>query len=181
MSFLLRTFLTAVLLCGAFTGLPAQAADTTVPSAEKVQQSLDGLADRKLPEADAKALKATLENTLKLLAAKTDAEQQLQELNGKLADAPKQIEENQKALSRLKGSSDKPASQRYAGFNATQLEMPLNDRTTQQAEWQKALGEAKSLSLTAQTRPERAQAGISSMNQTRLLEIGRHPQGRQGR
>ncbi|MCJ1880987.1 mechanosensitive channel MscK [Pseudomonas nitroreducens] len=170
MSFLLRTFLTAVLLCGAFTGLPAQAADTTVPSAEKVQQSLDGLADRKLPEADAKALKATLENTLKLLAAKTDAEQQLQELNGKLADAPKLINENQKALSRLKGSSDKPASQRYAGFNATQLEMTLNEQSTQLAAWQKELVDAKSDILTAQTRPERAQADLSK-NQTRLLEI----------
>lgn len=170
MSFLLRTLLTAVLLCGAFTGLPAQAADTTVPSAEKVQQSLDGLADRKLPEADAKALKATLENTLKLLAAKTDAEQQLQELNGKLADAPKLINENQKALSRLKGSSDKPASQRYAGFNATQLEMTLNEQSTQLAAWQKELVDAKSDILTAQTRPERAQADLSK-NQTRLLEI----------
>lgn len=170
MSFLLRTFLTAVLLCGAFTGRPAQAADTTVPSAEKVQQSLDGLADRKLPEADAKALKATLENTLKLLAAKTDAEQQLQELNGKLADAPKLINENQKALSRLKGSSDKPASQRYAGFNATQLEMTLNEQSTQLAAWQKELVDAKSDILTAQTRPERAQADLSK-NQTRLLEI----------
>ena len=49
--------------------------------------------------------------------------------------------------------------------------MLLNDRTTQQAEWQKALGEANSLSITAETRPERAQAGISSM-QARILEIG---------
>ncbi|KJJ96856.1 potassium transporter KefA [Pseudomonas sp. 21] len=170
MSFLLRTLLTAVLLGSSLTGLPALAADTTVPSAEKVQQSLDGLADRKLSDAEAKPVKASLENTLKLLAAKDDSEKQLSELNGRLADAPKLISENQKALSRLKGSADKPAAQRYVGYNATQLEMLLNEQSTQLAAWQKEMIDAKSEILTAQTRPERAQADLSK-NQTRLLDI----------
>ncbi|WP_152226736.1 mechanosensitive channel MscK [Pseudomonas sp. SCB32] len=170
MSFLLRTLLTAVLLAGSLTGLPALAADNTPPSAEQVQQSLDGLPDRKLPDADAKLVKASLENTLKLLAAKDDSEKQLADLKGRLADAPRLISENQKALNRLKGSSDKPASQRYATYNATQLEMLLNEQSTQLAAWQKEMTDAKSEALTAQTRPERAQADLSR-NQTRLLEI----------
>lgn len=170
MSFLLRTLLTTVLLGGSLIGLPALAADTTPPSAEKVQQSLDSLADRKLADAEAKPIKASLENTLKLLAAKADSEKQLLELKGRLADAPKLINENQKALSRLKASSEKPASQRYKDSSATQLEMLLNEQSTQLAAWQKEMVDAKSEILTAQTRPERAQADLSR-NQTRLLEI----------
>ncbi|MFJ3052258.1 mechanosensitive channel MscK [Pseudomonas nitroreducens] len=170
MSFLLRTLLTTVLLGGSLIGLPALAADTTPPSAEKVQQSLDSLADRKLADAEAKPIKASLENTLKLLAAKADSEKQLLELKGRLADAPKLINENQKALSRLKASSEKPASQRYKDSSATQLEMLLNEQSTQLAAWQKEMVDAKSEILTAQTRPERAQADLSK-NQTRLLEI----------
>lgn len=170
MSFLLRTLLTTVLLGGSLIGLPALAADTSPPSAEKVQQSLDSLADRKLADAEAKPIKASLENTLKLLAAKADSEKQLLELKGRLADAPKLINENQKALGRLKASSEKPASQRYNGSSATQLEMLLNEQSTQLAAWQKEMVDAKSEILTAQTRPERAQADLSK-NQTRLLEI----------
>lgn len=170
MSFLLRTLLTTVLLGGSLIGLPALAADTSVPSAEKVQQSLDSLADRKLADAEAKPIKASLENTLKLLSAKADSEKQLAELKGRLADAPKLINENQKALSRLKASSEKPASQRYKDSSATQLEMLLNEQSTQLAAWQKEMVDAKSEILTAQTRPERAQADLSK-NQTRLLEI----------
>ncbi|AGI26374.1 hypothetical protein H681_22535 [Pseudomonas sp. ATCC 13867] len=170
MSFLLRTLLTAVLLGGPLTGLPALAADNAPPSAEQVQQSLDGLAERKLPDTDAKPIKASLENTLKLLAAKADSEKQLAELKGQLADASRLISENQKTLNRLKGSSEKPASQRYNGYSATQLEMVLNEQSAQLAAWQKEIIDAKSEILTAQTRPERAQADLSK-NQTRLLEI----------
>lgn len=171
MSFLLRTFLATVLLGGSLIGLPALAADNTLPSADQVQQSLDGLADRKLPEADLKALKATLENTLQFLTDKADSEKQLADLKGQLADAPRQITENQRALTRLKAGSDKPANQRYGAYSATQLEMLLNEQSTDLAAWQKQMIDAKSQIITSQTRPERAQADLSK-NQSRLLDIG---------
>jgi potassium efflux system protein len=46
----------------------------------------------------------------------------------------------------------------------------LTERTTQQGDLQKALAEANSLIIAAQTRPERAQAEISS-SQTRIQQI----------
>lgn len=170
MSFLLRTFLTAALLGASIIGLPAVAADNAPPSVDQVQQSLNGLADRKLPEADLKAVKTSLENTLQFLAARSDSVKQLADLKGQLADAPRQITENQRALVRLKASSDKPANQRYANSSVTQLEMLLNEQSTELAAWQKQMIDAKSQIITAQTRPERAQADLSK-NQTRLLDI----------
>ncbi|MCY1347617.1 Mechanosensitive channel MscK [compost metagenome] len=171
MPFLLRFFLTVILLGGTFAGLPAVAADPDLPTAEEVQKSLDGLADRKLAEAELQPLKASLEHTLKLLQAMSASDKQLDELKGRLADAPRLITENQRDLTRLRATLVQPAIQRYSGYNATQLEMLLNQQSSQLADWQKQLAEARGQILTAQTRPERAQADIS-VNQTRLLEIG---------
>ncbi len=141
------------------------------PRPKPSSKAIDKLAERKLAEADQKVAKASLEQTLKFLAARDEALQSLEDLKKRLSDAPRQIEENQRELERLKKTKERPVSERYSGESAARLEMLLNDRTTQQAEWQKALGEANSLSITAETRPERAQAGISSM-QARILEIG---------
>lgn len=163
--------LIATLFLGLCLASPPLLAQSEPPSAEAVQQSLDKLAERKLAEADQKVVKARLEQTLKFLAARDEALQSLEDLKKRLSDAPRQIEDNQRELERLKKTRERPVSERYSGESVARLEMLLNDRTTQQAEWQKALGEANSLSITAETRPERAQAGISSM-QARILEIG---------
>ena len=102
----LRTLLAAALLGGCLAVLPAHAEDSNQPpSAEAVQQSLDGLAERKLADADAKATKASLERTLKLLGARDDSEKQLAELKARLSDAPRQILENQRALARLRAAA----------------------------------------------------------------------------
>ena len=53
----------------------AQAAEP--PSSEAVQASLDKIADRKLPEADQKALQSVLQGTLNQLNNKRDYEQKL--------------------------------------------------------------------------------------------------------
>nr|ABD67162.1 PA5022-like protein [Pseudomonas aeruginosa] len=164
--------LIAILFLGLCLASPPLLAQSEPPSAEAVQQSLDKLAECKLAEADQKVAKAGLEQTLKFLAARDEALQSLEDLKKRLSDAPRQIEENQRELERLKKTKERPVSERYSGESAARLEMLLNDRTTQQAEWQKALGEANSLSITAETRPERAQAGISSM-QARILKSAR--------
>ncbi|MGA4815062.1 hypothetical protein ACPA9J_05740 [Pseudomonas aeruginosa] len=162
--------LIAILFLGLCLASPPLLAQSEPPSAEAVQQSLDKLAERKLAEADQKVAKASLEQTLVPRRARRSAAEP-----GGPEKAPERRAPadrgNQRELERLKKTKERPVSERYSGESAARLEMLLNDRTTQQAEWQKALGEANSLSITAETRPERAQAGISSM-QARILEIG---------
>ncbi|MCU1722013.1 MULTISPECIES: mechanosensitive channel MscK [unclassified Pseudomonas] len=140
------------------------------PTTASVQHSLDKIAERKLPEADQKALQQVLEQTLSLLASKDDYDKRLTALKQQLADAPKQTAENQRELARLLASKSVPVAQRYAAMSVPQLEQVLSERTTEQGELQKALSEANSLIINSQTRPERAQAEISN-NQTRSQQI----------
>lgn len=172
----LRPLLTAALLGLCLLSPGAHAA--APPSSSEVQQSLDTLADRKLPEAEQKALKAILEQTLTLLENQDDSEKRLADLKRQLAEAPRQISDAQRELARLKATRQVPVNERYAKSNLAQLEQVLSQRSTQLSDGQKQLAEANSLIITAQTRPERAQAEISS-NQARtqqlnaLLKVGK--------
>lgn len=168
--FTLRTFFASALLGLCLSNVPAFAADTSPPSSEAVQQSLDKIADRKLSPDDQKALQGVLEQTLGFLASQKDNQKKLEDLKKQLADAPKQTLENQKELTRLKGIRQIPVAQRYANMSVPQLEQLLSERSAQQADLQKALNDANSLTITAQTRPERAQAEISA-SQTRIQTI----------
>lgn len=82
----LRPLLTAALLGLCLLGPGAHAA--APPSSSEVQQNLDTLAERKLPEAEQKALKAILEQTLTLLENQADSEKRLADLKRQLAEAP---------------------------------------------------------------------------------------------
>ncbi|MEO4045454.1 mechanosensitive channel MscK [Pseudomonas sp. CAU 1711] len=164
----LRPLLFALLLGCSLTA-PAFAAEP--PSPQSVQQSLDGLAERKLPEAEHNALKARLEQTLAFLAARDDDRQKLEALKRQLREAPSVIASNQRELSRLKASAQPELGKRYAQLSVPQLEQELATRTAQLGTWQQELAEAGSLLVTAQTRPERAQTQISA-NQSRSLQIG---------
>ncbi|MBU3059894.1 mechanosensitive channel MscK [Pseudomonas indica] len=164
----LRSLLLAALLglCLTTPGLHAAEA----PSRENVQRSLDGLADRKLPEADQKAVQQTLEQTLALIDQAAEDSRKLADLKRQLNDAPRLINEAQRQLERLKGTPRLDVAQRYGSTQVPQLEQLLSERSAQMAEYQKALTEANSLIITSQTRPERAQAEISN-NQTRAQQI----------
>lgn len=164
----LRTFLTALLFGLCLSTFPALAADP--PSRDSVQQSLDKIADRKLADADQKALQAVLEQTLSFLDAQQDSEQKLVALKQQLSQAPKQTGDNQRELAKLKDSKTTPVAQRYGNLDVPQLEQMLAQRGAQQTDLQKALNDANSLIITAQTRPERAQAEISA-NQNRIQQI----------
>ena len=164
----LRTFFVAALLGLCLSTVPAQAAEP--PTRSAVQQSLDKIAERKLPDADQKALQQVLEQTLTLITSKEDAEKRLTELKQQLSQAPRQTTENQRELTRLKASKAVPTTQRYANLDVPPLEQLLTERSTQLSDLQKSLNDANSLTITAQTRPERAQAEISS-NQTRAQQI----------
>jgi potassium efflux system protein len=165
---ILRTFLATALLGLSLSIGALQAAEP--PSSSAVQQSLDKIGDRKLPDADQKLLQAVLEQTLAFLASRDDYDNRLGALKQQLSDAPRQTGENQRELARLKASRVIPVAQRYASQTVPQLEQLLAERSTLQGELQKALADANSLTITAQTRPERAQAEISA-SQTRIQQI----------
>ncbi|MFP3922622.1 mechanosensitive channel MscK [Pseudomonas sp. W5-36] len=168
--FTLRNLFASALLGLCLSSVPAHAADTPPLSSEAVQRSLDKIADRKLTADDQKALQQVLEQTLTFLSSQKDNQQKLEDLKKQLADAPRQTTENQRELTKLKASKVIPVAQRYANLDVPQLEQVLSQRSAQQADLQKALNDANSLTITAQTRPERAQAEISS-SQTRIQAI----------
>lgn len=140
------------------------------PSSSDVQNQLSALTDSKLPEAELTQLKQTFEKTLSLLRLKEQAEKNLEDLNKQVAQAPRLIGEAQRELARLKASQPTPVADRYGKTKVSDLEEMLSDRNNQLSEWQKQIIDANSLIITSQTRPERAQAEISS-NQARLREI----------
>ena len=164
----LRPYLAAALL-GFYLSAPLlQAAE--VPRRAEVQSSLETLAERKLPEAEQLAIKQTLEKTLALLDEKQASAQKLADLEKQLQEAPRLIGEAQRDFERLKNSQPTQVDLRYGKSPLSELEQLLAERNAQLNEWQQQIIEANSLVITAQTRPERAQAEISS-NQARNLEI----------
>ncbi|MBP8172140.1 MAG: mechanosensitive channel MscK, partial [Pseudomonas sp.] len=165
----LRSLFVAALLGLCLLAQPTLAAE--LPTRSEVQRSLDGLAERKLPEAEEKALQKTYEQTLSFLAQAESRSHSLTQLKAQLATAPRQIAEAQRELLRLKASPVLAAAQRYAKAATSQLEQRLSENAVQLADLQADLSEANSLIITAQTRPERAQAEISS-SQIRLQELG---------
>ncbi len=164
----LRAYLVIALLGLSLCAPWLQAAEP--PQSADIQRSLDNLAERKLPEAEQQALKQTLEKTLEWLTEQADSQQRLSDLKQQLEQAPRLIGEAQRELERLKASQPTQVEKRYASSQLVQLEQLLAERNTQLSEWQKQIIEANSLVITAQTRPERAQAEISG-NQTRSQEI----------
>lgn len=157
-------------LLGLCLTLSFAATAAEVPTSSGIQNSLDKIAERKLPEAEQKAVQQVLEQTLALLASKEDSEKKLEALKQQLATAPQETRDSQRELIKLQGASALPVAQRYASLTVPQLEQMLSERSTQQGELQKALSEANSLIINSQTRPERAQAEISS-SQTRAQQI----------
>ncbi len=73
-----------------------------VPSSDQVQASLNGLAERKLAEAEEAAIKATLEQTLAFLRQRDNSDSQLKALRQQLEQAPRQVTQNQRELAQLK-------------------------------------------------------------------------------
>lgn len=150
-------------------GLPLSASYAALTVTE-TRQALTDLPARKLPEAEQQAAQQALEQTLAWLEIVERTEQAQQQLQDQLAGAPKQIADAQTALQRLLAAPQDDPSQRLAQASVSELEHLLSERNLELRALQKDLGEANTLIVTAQTRPERAQAEISS-NQTRIQEI----------
>ena len=154
-----RTLLLAALAALSLNATPALA------------QALDITGSKPAAEAEAKPAAPPLAEQIQQQAEQTaTARQQLEERRTQLAQAPKEIVEARRALDALKAKPDEDPARRYAGLNVAALDQRLAERIDELAEWQKQLSAANSLIITAQTRPERAQAAIGSA-QARIQEI----------
>ncbi|MFC5696148.1 mechanosensitive channel MscK [Pseudomonas sp. GCM10022186] len=162
----LRTFFAAALLGLCLSPAYLQAA----PTAGVVPKPAAAPADAKPAEGEAAAKPSVEEQTKAFLTSQEESQQDLTSLKRQLNDAPKLIGEAQRELARLKDSQPTPAKQRYGKSELPQLEQLLEQRSNELANLQKSLADANSLIITSQTRPERAQAEISS-NQTRTQQI----------
>jgi potassium efflux system protein len=162
---LLHVFFIASLLNLGLVGI-----STAAPTMDVVQSSLGKIGERKLPEAEQAAVQQTLEGTLALLKTQEEAKQSLESLKKQIAEAPQAIEQAHQDLRTLKDSPIVDIQQRFASASEPELEKQLSERSAKLDAWQKALTEANSLIITAQTRPERAQTEISA-SQARVQQI----------
>jgi len=135
-------------------------------------QSLESLTGTP-PAAEGEAKPAQLslgEQTQRMVQQTETSNKRAEDLKALLAQAPKEIAEAQRELAKLKASPDEDPAQRYAKQTVEALEQRLSARVEELSEWQKQFSAANSMIITAQTRPERAQAQIGTA-QTRIQEI----------
>lgn len=110
------------------------------------------------------------ERKQRLLSQAEETRQRLTDLKAELAGAPKEISEAQRTLSKLVSEDNSDLPERLSKLSVPVLEQRLAARVDELALWQQALSAANSMLISAQTRPERAQADISK-NQLRIDEI----------
>lgn len=154
---LLRTLLLATfcLLAGPLHAQPLDSLTGTPPATE----------------GEAKSAQVPLaEQTQNLLQQTEASTTRLEELKTLLAQAPREIADAQRELARLKASPAEDPAQRYARQSVEALEQRLSARVDELSEWQKQLSAANSMIISAQTRPERAQAQIGTA-QTRIQDV----------
>lgn len=162
-------FRVLLLLIACLVGFPVSA-NSIALNPQDVRQALTDLPTRKLPEAEQQAVQQALEQTLAWLDIVERTEQAQKKLQEQLAAAPQQISAAQNDLQRLLASTQADPSQHLAKASVKELEDLLAEHNLKLRELQKDLNDANALIVTAQTRPERAQAEISS-NQTRIQKI----------
>ncbi len=134
-------------------------------------QSLDSLTGAPASEGEAKPAQLPLgDQTRQMLEQAETSNSRLDELKTQLAQAPKEISEAQRALTKLKASPEPDPAERYARQSVEALEQRLDTRVEELSEWQKQYSAANSMIISAQTRPERAQAQIG-LAQTRIQEL----------
>lgn len=139
--------------------------------ASSFAQSIPGLSGAKPAAEEAKPAQPSADDRAQRLAEQAaTAQQRLTELKAELASAPKEIVESQRELSKLKGIDTSDLADRLAKLKVPALEQRLAERVEELSTWQTALTAANSMIISAQTRPERAQADISK-SQTRIDEI----------
>lgn len=164
MSFLRGLFAASFFALHCFAAIAADAP----PPEQAVQESLDALAERQLPETEKTQARQALEQTLTYLQEQAATEQRLKQLALQLQQAPQQIEQARRELAELQPLA--PLAQEQAERTPQELEQLLAERSAQLNDWQQQIIEANSLVINAQTRPERAQTEIGN-NQVRTQQI----------
>ncbi|MCQ4322405.1 mechanosensitive channel MscK [Stutzerimonas stutzeri] len=144
------------------------------PSSVLVQAApaVPGLPGSQAAEAEApKDAQPSIDEGAQRFADQTaTAQRRLTELKAELAGATREIAESQRELSKLKGSDTSELPAKLAKLKVPELEQRLAERIEELSTWQTALSAANSMIISAQTRPERAQADISKQ-QTRIDAI----------
>ncbi|MCJ8170357.1 mechanosensitive channel MscK [Atopomonas sediminilitoris] len=148
---------------------PAIAAET-LPTRDAVQEQLEKLSERKLPEADEKLVRSALEKSLTVIDELKEYSERRKHLNEQLDSAPKQISNAQREIGRLQEVDSEKLSMRHANHDLATLETLLSEKTSQLSIWQSDLSAANNLLITTQTRPERAQGEVTTA-QARLLNV----------
>lgn len=166
-----RCWLIALIFClGCCTLLLQPTVQAAELSAEQVQQELDDLDSRKLTETEHATVQQLLEQTLSWLKTRDDYVRAQQQLSQQLATAPEQIRQAEQALQRFVPQSAERFAEAHSNQSIAELEQALEQTNQQLNALQKQLSDANSLVITTQTRPERAQAEVTSI-QARIQEI----------
>lgn len=134
-------------------------------------QSIPGLTGSSPAEEEAKPAQPSADERAQRLAEQAaTAQKRLTDLKTELTSAPKEIADSQRELAQLKGSGNSDLAAQLAKLKMPALEQRLAQRVDELSSWQTALTAANSMIISAQTRPERAQADISK-SQIRIDEI----------
>ena len=141
-----------------------------VPDRPTVQQQLDSLADRKLPEADEQAIRQQLQDTLDKLVSAESLRAEAEETRKLFLEAPRRTEKAKQQLKYLNASAEADIKRRYADQSAEQLESLRYAAENQLKQWQDQLLIASQMARLAQGRPEQAMTAISA-NQARTQII----------
>lgn len=158
-----------LLLLVCLTGLPMSASAIPLNLVD-MRKALVDLPTRKLPEAEQQAAQQSIEQSITWLETVERTELAQEQLQEQLASAPKQIAEAQAALQSLLDAAQDDPSKRLANASVKELEDLLAEKNSKLSTLQKDFNDTNALIVSAQTRPERAQAEISS-NQVRIQEI----------
>ncbi len=163
----MRLFVRLWLLIALLVAVAATA--QPLPTPASLKSRLDALGASKLPEAEQAQARQALEAAIEHMGAAEAATTELDVLRKTLEEAPAQITQARRALERLEAQADRPvAVDPEAGLPA--LEERFQERSTAVETLQRALADANSLIIGAQTRPDRAQTDIQS-TQARLSVI----------
>jgi potassium efflux system protein len=141
-----------------------------VPDQQAVQQQLDSLADRKLPESEEQSVRQQLQDTLSMLASAASFRAELEETRKLLGEAPRKIQIAEQQLKYLNQSPAIDVQARFAGQSVDQLESIRQAGETQLSSWQEKLLSASQMARQAQGRPEHAMTSIAA-NQARTQII----------
>ncbi len=158
-----------LLLLVCLAGLPMSASAIPLNLVD-MRKALVDLPTRKLPEAEQQAAQQSIEQSITWLETVERTELAQEQLQEQLASAPKQIAEAQAALQSLLDAAQDDPSKRLANASVKELEDLLAEQNSKLRTLQKDFNDTNALIVSAQTRPERAQAEISS-NQARIQEI----------